>query len=139
MHEPIIGIEFERRFQFILHDEAHRVKPDALVETQTPHPLFRESSDVLRLNDIWYGSRRVTEMMKRRARIAHIAGWPLVDCDDASSTDLEEWWNYMQAQPQIGIPSLYVVTRMKTTLEDVAEEDWRFLASLWKEYIRNLG
>jgi Glycosyl hydrolases family 31 len=139
MREPIIGIEFERRFQFILHDEAHRVKPDALIETQTPHPLFRESSDVLRLNDIWYGSRGVTEMMKRRARIAHIAGWPLVDCDDASSTDLEEWWNYMQAQPRIGIPSLYIVSRMKTTLEDVPERNWEFLASLWKEYIRRLG
>jgi hypothetical protein len=102
MHQPVVGIEFERRFQFILHDEAHRWKPDALIETQTPNPLFRESSDVLRLNDIWYGARDVTNTMRRRAAIAHAAGWDLVDCDDASSTDLEEWWNYMQAQPAWG-------------------------------------
>ncbi len=139
LHEPVIGMEFERRFQFILHDEAHRWKPDALIETQTPNPLFRESSDVLRLNDIWYGARGVTSMMRRRARIAHVAGWPLVDCDDASSTDLEEWWEYMQAQPSIGIPSLYIVSRVKSTLDDVPERYWRFLASLWKEYIQNLG
>ena len=139
MHEPMIGIEFERRFQFILHDEAHHWKPDALVETQTPNPLFRESSDVLRLNDIWYGSRDVTAVMLRRARIAHLAGWPLVDCDDASSTDLEEWWKYMQSEPAIGIPSLYIVSRMKSTLEDVPERYWTFLASIWKQYVQNLG
>lgn len=139
LHEPVIGIEFERRFQAILYDEAHRWKPDAMIETQTPNPLFRESSDVLRLNDIWYGARNVTDIMRRRARIAHLAGWPLVDCDDASSTDLEEWWNYMQAQPQIGIPSLYVVDRMKTTLEEIPDADWVFLAALWQQYLRTLG
>lgn len=98
MHAPLFGIEFVRRFQYILYDETHKWKPDALVETQTPNPLFRESSDVLRLNDIWYGARDVPEMMKRRARIARIAGWSLVDCDNASSTNLEEWWSYMLQQ-----------------------------------------
>ena len=139
LKEPVIGIEFERRFQAILYDEAHRWKPDAMIETQTPNPLFRESSDILRLNDIWYGARNVTAIMRRRARIAHIAGWPLVDCDDASSTDYEEWWTYMQAQPQIGIPSLYVVSRMKTTLEDIPQADWTYLAALWKQYLETLG
>jgi hypothetical protein len=37
-HGPLFGIEFLRRFQSILHDEAHACKTDALVETQTPHP-----------------------------------------------------------------------------------------------------
>jgi len=136
--EPVIGLEFERRFQSILYDEAHRWKPDAMIETQTPNPLFRESSDVLRLNDIWYGARDVTATMRRRARIAHIAGWPLVDCDDASSTDLEEWWNYMQAQPSIGIPSLYVVSRMQTTFETIPERYWAYLATLWRNYLQGL-
>jgi len=139
IHQPILGIEFERHFQFILHDESHRWKPDALIETQTPNPLFRESSDVLRLNDIWYGARDVTSTMRRRAAIAHAAGWDLVDCDDASSTDLEEWWNYMQAQPTFGIPSLYVLSRMKSTLEDVPPQRWTELAVLWKDYIAKLG
>jgi hypothetical protein len=63
LSEPIIGIEFERRFQSILYDEAHRWKADAMVETQTPNPVFRESSDVLRLNDIWYGARVISTTM----------------------------------------------------------------------------
>jgi hypothetical protein len=138
MHTPLFGIEFVRRFQFILHDEAHKWRPDALIETQTPNPLFRESSDVLRLNDIWYGARNVPEMMGRRARIAKIAGWNLVDCDNASSTDLEEWWSYMQVQPSLGIPALYFVYQTESTKEEVPGEKWRQLAEIWRAYIRGL-
>lgn len=132
------GIEFVRRFQSILYTETHKWKPDALVETQTTNALFRESSDVIRLNDVWYSSRNVTEMMRLRARMAHIAGWPLVDTDNASSTNLKEWWNYMQAQPSIGIPSLYFVTRTETTQESPTPEDWASLAAIWRHYIGSL-
>ena len=133
-HTPLYGIEFLRRFQYILHDETHKWRPDAMVETQTPNPLFRESSDVLRLNDIWYGARDVTTMMRRRARIAWLAGWRLVDCDNASSTDLEEWWTYMQAQPSIGIPALYFVEKTESTKEIVPDDMWHRLADIWTTY-----
>ncbi len=139
MHAPLFGIEFVRRFQFILADEAHRWKPDALVETQTPNPLFRESSDVLRLNDLWYGARNVPQMMRLRARISKIAGWPLVDCDNASSTTLSEWWSYMRQQPSIGIPALYFVTRTESTKEVVPETMWKQLSQLWMEYLDRIG
>ncbi|HXY39481.1 MAG TPA: TIM-barrel domain-containing protein [Vicinamibacteria bacterium] len=138
-HAPLFGIEFVRRFQFLLHDEAHRWKADAMVETQTPNPLFRESSDVLRLNDVWYGARGVPEMMRRRARIAAIAGWDLVDCDNASSTNLEEWWSYMREQPSIGIPALYFVHRTESTFEEVPEATWRQLKEIWDDYVRRLN
>lgn len=101
------GIEFVRRFQSILYTETHKWKPDAMVETQTANALFRDSSDVIRLNDIWYASRDVPEMMRLRGRIANITGWPVVDTDNASSTTLKNWWEYMLAQPTIGIPALY--------------------------------
>jgi len=139
MYAPLFGIEFVRRFQFILYDEAHKWRPDALVETQTPNPLFRESSDVLRLNDIWYGARNVPEMMRRRARIAKLSGWNLVDCDNASSTNLEEWWSYMQQQPSIGIPALYFVYRTETTMEEVPDEKWRQLGEIWTAYVHGLA
>ena len=65
---PLYGIEFVRRFQFILFDEAHRAKPDALIDTQTPNPLFRESSDMLRLNDLYTGTRNVPAVMRNSPR-----------------------------------------------------------------------
>jgi hypothetical protein len=135
---PATGIEFVRRFQWILWSEAHKTKPDAMVETQTPNALFRESSDVIRLNDIWYATRNVPEVLRQRARIAHISGWPLVDTDNASSTTLKNWWEYMQAQPSIGIPALYFVTKTETTLESPSPEQWSALAEIWRGYIETL-
>jgi len=133
-----IGIEFVRRFQWILSSEARRWKPDAMVETQTANALFRESSDVIRLNDIWYATRNVADVLRLRARIAHVSGWPLVDTDNASSTTLKDWWSYMQEQPVIGIPALYFVTRTESTQESPTKEQWDALGGLWGSYIEKL-
>ncbi|HTX91403.1 MAG TPA: TIM-barrel domain-containing protein [Anaerolineales bacterium] len=135
----IYGIEALRRWQWIVYDEAHKHKPDAFIESQTPNPLFRESSDVLRLNDLFPGTRDVPEVMRTRARIARLAGWELVDTDNASSTTLQEWWDYAQVQPQLGIPALYFVDRTESTLESPSEAQWHFLADLWKQYRKDWG
>lgn len=134
----VAGIEAVRRFQQILYSEAHRWRPDAMVETQTPNPAFRDSSDVLRLNDVWFATRDVVGMMRTRARIAHAAGWPLVDTDNASSTTLESWWQYMEAQPSIGIPALYFLHKTESTLEEPPEEMWQALGGIWRRYVESL-
>jgi hypothetical protein len=134
----VAGIEFVRRFQEILYSETHKAKPDAMVETQTVNALFRDSSDLTRLNDIWYASRNVPEMMRVRARIANISGWPVLDTDNASSTTLRDWWSYMLAQPTIGVPALYFVTRTESTLEAPSDAQWSALAGLWRTYIEAL-
>lgn len=137
-HQDLFGMEWVHRFQWILFDEAHKWKKDALVETQTPNPLYLDSSDVLRLNDIYSGTRDVPTVMAQRAEIAHIAGWPLVDTDNASTTTLAEWWAYMKAQPSIGIPALYFVSETAVTHEKPSAEQWTELAGLWKSYIQGL-
>ncbi len=132
---PLYGIEFGRRFHSILYDETHKWKRDALVETQTPNPVFRDSSDMLRLNDVFPGARDVVSMMRNRAAIAHVAGWKLLDCDNAETTTLAEWWTYMKAQPSIGVPSLYFLSRTRVTREIPSESQWTQLASIWTQYI----
>ena len=134
-----VGIEFVRRFQWILWSEAHKWKPDAMVETQTPNALFRESSDLIRLNDIWYATRNVPEVLRTRAAIAHAAGWPLVDTDNASSTTLDDWWSYMKVQPTIGVPALYFVTKTEATQESPTSEQWAELKRLWDAYIQSMN
>jgi len=134
----LAGIESARRFQQILYTETHRAKPDAMVETQTPNVAFRDSSDVIRLNDIWYATRDVVGTMRTRAAIAHLSGWDLVDTDNASSTTVETWWQYMQAQPSIGIPALYFLHRTESTLETPPASTWSALAGLWRNYIAAL-
>jgi len=135
IHEPIIGIEFLRKFQFILHDEAHKWKADALIETQTPFPLFRESSDMIRLNDLWYGTRDVVGVMRTRAKLAKLAGWELVDCDNGSNSYLDMWFEYMLAQPEIGVPALYCVTSTEVTFEDIPTYMLDHIANVWHKYI----
>ena len=130
------GLELFRRFQWILYDEAHVNKPDALIETQTPHPLFRESSDMLRLNDIWFGNRRVCNMMQGRARVASIAGWTMLDCDNASSTTVAQWFAYAQLQTELGIPALYFLHETESAHETVPDAQWNYLSELWKQYVR---
>ncbi|HUL79667.1 MAG TPA: hypothetical protein VL691_20550, partial [Vicinamibacteria bacterium] len=66
------------------------------------------------------------------------AGWDLVDCDNASSTNLEEWWSYMREQPSIGIPSLYFVHRTESTMEEVPDGTWRELKEIWDGYVKGL-
>jgi hypothetical protein len=132
------GLEFVRRFQWILWSEAHKWKPDAMVETQTPNGLFRESSDLIRLNDIWYATRDVPDVLRMRASIAHVSGWSLVDTDNASSTTLRDWWSYMLAQPSIGVPALYFVTRTESTQESPSDEQWNELAGIWRNYVDSL-
>jgi hypothetical protein len=134
----LAGMEAVRHFQQILYSEAHRWRPDAMIETQTANAAFRDSSDVLRLNDIWYATRDVVGTLRERARIAHISGWELVDTDNASSTTLETWWQYMEAQPSIGIPALYFLHRTESTLEEPPETDWPALAGIWQRYIDGL-
>ena len=130
------GIEMVRRFQYVVHDALHSVKPDALLETQTPNPLFRESSDMLRLNDIWFATRELSEMMRERARIARIAGWKLLDCDNASPTTIDEWMRYAQAQLHLGVPSLYFLTETESSHEPMTRAQGDYLAAIWREYIR---
>lgn len=129
------GIELVRRFQYVVHDALHAVKPDALLETQTPNPLFRESSDMLRLNDIWFATRDLPEMMRERARIARIAGWELLDCDNASPTVIDEWIRYTQLQPYLGVPSLYFLTETESSHERMTRAQSDYLRSIWREYI----
>lgn len=135
----LAGIEAVRYFQQILYTETHRWKPDAMVETQTTNAAFRDSSDVLRLNDLYYATRDVVGTMRERARIAHISGWDLVDTDNASSTTLETWWQYMEAQPSIGIPALYFVSRTESTWEEPPKSDWAALAGIWQRYVAGLA
>jgi len=134
----IAGLEYVHKFQFMLFSETHKWKPDAMIETQTPNVLFLDSSDVIRLNDVWYASRNVPTMMQSRASIAHISGWPLVDTDNASSTTLKEWWSYMVKQPQIGIPALYFVSHTEATQESPTQYQWQALGTIWRSYITSL-
>ena len=94
---------------------------------------------MLRLNDIWFATRNLSEMMRERARIARIAGWELLDCDNASPTTIEEWLRYTQLQPHLGVPSLYFLTETESSHERMGREHSDFLSAIWRDYIDQNG
>lgn len=137
-HAHLHGIEWLRRFQTMVYDETHRWRHDAMVETHSANPLFRESSDVLRLNDLYPGARNISKAMAMRARIARIAGWSVFDCD-AASDSIAEWWEYMNAQPSIGTPALYMIDSVRSAKsETVPKWMWESLGTLWRQYRREI-
>ena len=74
--------------------------------------------------------------MQTRARISRIAGWQVLDCDNASCTTAKEWFRYMQLQPKLATPALYCVSRTESFREEIPQEMWDYLAGIWKKYIR---
>jgi len=133
LHGKLWGVELLKRLMSIIYDEAKRTKPDALIITHTANPYFAETTDMLRLNDISPEHRGVVEMMRHRQKIAMAAcpDW-LIDCDNASAPTLEEWLEYMKAQPELGVPSLYFVTAVNGTLEEIGWDEWAELPEVWR-------
>src|SRR5699024_4850024 len=97
----------------LLYRSAKLVRPDALMITHTPNPLFADVTDMVRLNDVLErdpqgGRASVVEQVRTRARIARAAlpEHPL-DTDQWPMPDLQEWREYTRAQPELGVPALY--------------------------------
>jgi hypothetical protein len=139
VHGNIWGLELMRCYLAIIHDEAHRVKPDALVMTHTPHPYLADVVDMIRLNDINTG-KDVIEAMTHRAKIAAIAcPNAVIDTDNWPITNKAVWREYVRLQPSLGVPSLYYASHIDTTREPLDEEDYALIRSAWKEYQDKLG
>jgi hypothetical protein len=132
-HAPLHGIEWLRRYQKALYDETHRWRPDALVESHSTCPSFRDCADILRNNDLSGGSRNTAAVMEERSRLVRLAGSPLSDCDNAGSV-LAEWWACMQAQPRFGIPTLYQLSGVER-IGDIPDWMWLRLRDIWNDFL----
>jgi hypothetical protein len=134
LHGDTWGLELMRMYLTILHSEAKRIKPDALVMTHTPHPYLEDVVDMIRLNDI-NGGRDINESMTHRARVVTIA-CPNVstDTDDWPMPDKATWRKYTRLQPQLGVPSLYYVTHIDSTGEALDADDYALIREAWAQY-----
>jgi hypothetical protein len=127
-----------RLYLSILHSEAKRIKPDALIMTHTPHPYLADVVDMIRLNDINNGrdtKRDINPSMTHRARVAAIACPTLsIDADNWPMPDKAAWRAYMSLQPELGVPSLYYATHIDATGEALDAEDYRLIRETWARY-----
>jgi hypothetical protein len=134
------GLELMKLYLKILHDEAKQVKPDALIMTHTPHPYLSDVVDMIRLNDTMELERLpegkigrdITAVMRLRAKIASIAcPEALIDCDNWPLPSRAAWRDYVRAQPELGVPSLYFASHVDLTGEPLDAEDYALIKEAW--------
>lgn len=147
MHGNVWGLELMKLYLGIIYDEAKRTKPDALVITHTPHPYLADVLDMVRLNDtleLKYLSdpsigRNIDVVMKHRAKIAALAcPDALIDTDNWPVRDRAAWRQYVQLQPELGVPALYFADRIDITQEPLETSDYDLLHETWARYRASL-
>ena len=134
-HGPAWGIALLHELLAVVRDAVKAAKPDALLITQAPHPAFVDVADMIRLNDMIGGHESVLPQMRFRADVVR-AACPelLVDTDDWRIPSLAAWREYLEAKPELGVPSLYYATHVDATGEALEESDYHLLRSVWNRW-----
>lgn len=134
-HGPGWGIALLHELLAVVYEAAKEAKADALLLTQTPHPAFADVADMIRLNDMIGGHDSVLPQMRFRAEVT-AAALPelLIDTDDWRVPSLAAWREYLEAKPELGVPSLYYATHVDATGEELELRDYHLLRSVWDRW-----
>ena len=138
LHGPGWGNGLLHRLLRELYRAAKEIREEALVESHAANPYFRDTCDVLRLNDISSDRTSVVPEMGHRARVARAAGFGLVDTDGWALPTRAALLDYAEAQPELGIPALYYATRLDRSRERLRRADYAQIAAAWARYRRSL-
>jgi hypothetical protein len=132
------GMELLRLLLTHLRHAAKAVRPDALLINHAVEPTFAPLADMVRLNDtLRLADPRpwppVVPQMLHRARIVR-AACPdaLIDTDDWAMPDRATFREYLERQPELGVPALYYVDRIDLSGEPLLEEDFEAIRRAWR-------
>jgi hypothetical protein len=139
-HGSTWGIALLHELLALVAEEAHRVKPDALLVGHAPNPLFGSVIDMVRLNDMVRlddpePAVDVVPQMRYRAAVTR-AALPdhLIDTDDWCAPDLETWRRFLAIKAELGVPALYYATGIDLSGEDFEAEDYAAVRRAWSEW-----
>lgn len=137
---PSWGLELMRAYLALVYDSAKRAKEDALVMCHCPHPYLGDKLDMIRLNDV-NTARPVVSQMTHRARVAKAAlPGTLIDTDNWPMPNKSSWLEYIKAQPDLGIPSLYYLCCIDSSDESITDTDLDVVRKAWKKWeAKNYG
>jgi hypothetical protein len=134
LHGSLWGNALLHRLLSTTYRLAKEIRSDALIECHAANPLFRDTADVLRLNDMHTDLTSVVAMMRHRARVAETAGFDLLDCDGWPVPSLASLLEYVRVQPELGIPALYCATRVDESREALDRAALEEIAAVWQRY-----
>jgi hypothetical protein len=134
------GVALLHRLLELVYRYAKDAKPDALIVTHTPSPLFADVTDMIRLNDLMRLDDpdpfvAAVPQMRHRARIAAAVdpGW-LIDTDDWCMPSRAEWRSYLEVKPDLGVPALYYVTGIDHSDEAFTDDDYAAIRDAWARW-----
>lgn len=128
------GVRLLRSMLEALRGPALEAREDALLVAHAANPYLADLVDVVRLNDISCppGVVELASEMRHRARLARAAcPEALIDADNWPCPDRRLWGEYVAAQPEIGIPSLYYATGIDLSGEPLQPEDYALVRQAW--------
>ncbi len=128
------GVRLLRSMLEALREPALEAKEDCLLVVHAANPYLADLADVVRLNDISCppAVADLSSEMRHRARLARAAcPEALIDADNWPCPDRRLWGEYVAAQPEIGIPSLYYATGIDLSGEPFQPEDYALVRQAW--------
>ncbi len=134
--DEVWGVELQKRLLSIIYSAAKEAKADALVIAHTANAYFGDVVDMLRLNDICSDFRSVVPTMEHRQKVARAAcpEW-LIDSDNYPLSHLPAWREYVEVQPQLGVPSLYYLTSLHSEGTEFGEPEYELLRRAYGAYV----
>jgi hypothetical protein len=137
---PEWGVELLHRLLEIIYVAAKAAKPDALVVTHAPNAAFADVTDMIRLNDVQRlddpspGAPFVEHMIHRARIVRAVLPDVLIDTDNWAMPDRATWREYLELQPQLGVPSLYYASHIDCSGEALTDDDYAALRETWAAY-----
>ncbi len=131
------GVALLHRLLALVHRFAKEAKPEALIVTHTPSPLFADVTDMIRLNDLMRlddldpFAPAVAQMTHRARVAAAIDPGLLIDTDDWCMPSKAEWRAYLSAKPSLGVPALYYATGIDHSGEGFDDADYAAIRDSW--------
>lgn len=62
----------------------------------------------------------------------------LIDCDNCPLSHLPTWREYVERQPELGVPSLYYVTSLDVEGTAFGEAEYELVRRVYGNYVRGL-
>ena len=146
-HAGLWGLELQRRYLQVLHEEAHKHKADVCVSTFVANPYLAESTDMVRIADMYTHRLTAHETMLHRAEVyRQTMPYAVIDTDGQfSHYMLNNYADELSEQARIGVPTLYNAENVfqqrffqPTRIAKMTDSDYREFARVFAAYRRQV-
>lgn len=108
-YENLWGLELQKRYLDVLYEEAHKAKKDVCVSTFVANPYLADTSDMVRLADMYHSRLSTRRAMQQRYEVyACTMPHTLIDTDGQFQFSvIDQPASLLADQMKWGIPTVY--------------------------------